>query len=212
MLLEAERALIVRHAARLRPDGLVVGTAGNLSLRVGDHVAVTPTTVDYDEMDPGLICVVGLDGMTVDGELAPSSELPMHLAVYRGTDASAIVHTHSPYATALAAVVDELPALHYLIAELGGPVRVAPYATFGTEELAGSVVAALRGRSAVLLESHGTLAIGGSLQQTYRRSELLEWLAALYFRARLLGEPRLLPTEEIDRVSERLRSLRAAGS
>ena len=112
MLLEAERALIVRHAGLLRPDGLVVGTAGNLSIRAADLVAITPSSVDYDELDPGLICVVGLDGEIVEAERAPSSELPMHLLIYGATDAAAIVHTHAPYATTLATVVDELPAIH----------------------------------------------------------------------------------------------------
>lgn len=208
MLLEAERALIVDQAGRLRPDGLVVGTAGNLSIRSGELVAITPTSIDYDALDPGLVCVVGLDGHIVESALAPSSELPMHLAVYHGTDAAAIVHTHAPHATVLATVVDELPAVHYLIAELGGPVRVAPYATFGTDELAASVMDALAGRSAVLLRSHGTLTVGGSLGEAYWRSVLLEWLAALYYRAALLGTPRLIPTAEIELVAEQLRALR----
>ena len=209
MLLEAERALIVHHAGRLRPDGLVVGTAGNLSIRADDLVAITPSSVDYAELDPGLICVVGLDGEIVEAERAPSSELPMHLAVYGATDAAAIVHTHAPYATTLATVVEELPAIHYMIAELGGPVRVAAYATFGSDELAGSVMDALDGRSAVLLGSHGTLTIGESLEQAYWRSVLLEWLATLYYRATHLGEPRLLPNEEIERVADRLRAIRS---
>ncbi len=208
MLLEAERALIVHHAGLLRPDGLVVGTAGNLSIRSDDLVAITPSSVDYDALDAGLICVVGLDGEIVEAARAPSSELPMHLAVYGATDAAAIVHTHAPYATTLATVVDELPAIHYMIAELGGPVRVAPYATFGSDELAASVMDALDGRSAVLLGSHGTLTIGDSLEQAYWRSVLLEWLAALYYRAMQLGEPRLLPGEEIERVADRLRAIK----
>ena len=132
----------------------------------------------------------------------------MHLAVYHATDAAAIVHTHAPYATTLATVVDELPAIHYMIAELGGPVRVAPYATFGSDELAASVIDAFDGRSAVLLGSHGTLTIGDSLEQAYWRSVLLEWLATLYYRATQLGEPRLLPGDEIERVADRLRAIR----
>lgn len=209
MLLEAERALIVHHAGRLRSDGLVVGTAGNLSVRAGDLVAITPSSVDYDELDPGLICVLGIGGESVEAERPPSSELPMHLSVYRASDAAAIVHTHAPYATALATVVDELPAIHYMIAELGGPIRVVPYATFGTDELARSVMSALDGRSAVLLGGHGTLTIGASLEQAYWRSVLLEWLATLYYRARLLGEPRLLPAGEIELVADRLRAIRS---
>jgi L-fuculose-phosphate aldolase len=106
-------------------------------------------------------------------------------------------------------VVDELPAIHYMIAELGGPVRVAPYATFGTDELAASVMHALAGRSAVLLRSHGTLTVGDSLEQAYWRSVLLEWLAALYYRATLLGTPRLIPNGEIELVSARLPALRS---
>ncbi|HVN60300.1 MAG TPA: class II aldolase/adducin family protein [Gaiellaceae bacterium] len=209
MLLQAERALIVHHSRLLRPDGLVVGTAGNISIRNGDLVAITPTSVDYDALDLSLVCVVGLDGEIVEAEREPSSELPMHLAVYRATDAAAIVHTHAPYATALATVVEELPAIHYMIAELGGPVRVAPYATFGTDELAGSAMDALRGRNAVILGSHGTLTLGDSLEQAYWRSVLLEWLATLYYRATLLGEPRLIPATEIERVADRLRALRS---
>jgi len=209
MLLQAERALIVHHSRLLRPDGLVVGTAGNISIRNGDLVAITPTSVDYDALDLSLVCVVGLDGEIVEAEREPSSELPMHLAVYHATGAAAIVHTHAPYATALATVVDELPAIHYMIAELGGPVRVAPYATFGTDELAGSAMDALRGRNAVILGSHGTLTLGDSLEQAYWRSVLLEWLATLYYRATLLGEPRLIPATEIERVADRLRALRS---
>jgi L-fuculose-phosphate aldolase len=209
MLLEAERALIVQHAGMLRPDGLVVGTAGNLSIRSGDLVAVTPSSVDYDELDASLVCVVGCDGMLVESARPPSSELPMHLAVYGSTDARAIVHTHAPYATTLATVVDGLPAIHDSIADLGGPVRVARYATFGSDDLADAVREALADRSAVLLGSHGTLTIGATLEEAYFRAVLLEWLSALYFRARLLGDPRILPLDEIERVGDRLRAMRA---
>jgi L-fuculose-phosphate aldolase len=205
MLLGPERRLVVQYAKRLRPDGLVVLTAGNISVRSGELVAITPGSFDYDRLTPERICVVHLDGAPAEARLLPSSELPMHLAVYHAApDACAVVHTHAPYASALSTVVDELPALHYLIAELGGPVRVAPYATFGSEELAESVSSALEGRTAALLANHGTIAFGETLEQAYSRTVLLEWLSALYVRSRLLGEPRLLAGEEIDRVARKL--------
>ena len=206
MLLASERAVLVRYAQRLRSDGLVVGTAGNLSSRAGDLVAITPSGVEYEELVPDSICVVGLDGGPVDARSEPSRELPMHLAAYRAADADAVVHTHSPYATALATVADELPAIHYLIADLGGPVRVAPYATPGSDELAAGIVRALAGRTGALLRNHGAITVGKSLQQAYSRAVTLEWLAALYLRARLLGEPSVLPDDELERLRELVQS------
>lgn len=207
MLLARERRLVVEYAQRLRPDGLVVLTAGNISVRCGDLVAVTPASFDYDDLTPELISVIQMDGGPAEPGLPPSSEVPMHLAVYvAAPDAGAVVHTHAPYASALSTVVDELPALHYLIAELGGPVRVAPYATYGSQELADNVAHALEGRTAALLGNHGTIAFGDTLERAYSRTLLLEWLSALYLRSRVLGEPRLLPDEEIARVARKLGS------
>jgi L-fuculose-phosphate aldolase len=206
MVLSSERAVVVRYAQRLRSDGLVVGTAGNLSSRAGDLVAITPSGVDYESLTPESICVVGLDGSPVDARSEPSRELPMHLSAYRAADTGAVVHTHSPYATALAAVADELPAIHYLIADLGGPVRVAPYATPGGDELAAGIIRALAGRSGALLRNHGAITVGESLEQAYSRAVTLEWLAALYVRARLLGEPSVLPDDEIERLRELVQS------
>jgi L-fuculose-phosphate aldolase len=206
MLLERERGLLVDLSRRLHSDRLVVGTAGNLSARAGELIAVTPSGVDYGALSADLICVVTLDGRPLEATLEPSRELPMHLAVYRTTGARAVVHTHSPYATALSTILSELPAVHYLIAELGGPVKVAPYATPGSEELAAEMVRALEGRSAVLLASHGALTIGESVEQAYSRSVTLEWLAALYHRARTLGDPAVLPDEEVNHLLHLVRS------
>jgi len=195
---------LVAYGRRLAPDGLAIGTAGNLSCRVGDVVAITPRGVAYDVLSSGHICLMTLDGEPIEAPLGPSSELPMHLSVYRGGDAAAVVHTHSAFATTLGTLVDELPPIHYLISLLGGPVRVAPYATPGSAELAGYMARALEGRSAVLLGNHGTITTGDTLDQAYSRALLLEWLCSLYYRARLLGEPRLLDLEEIDRVGRQL--------
>jgi L-fuculose-phosphate aldolase len=208
VLLERERELVVHYARRLRPDGLVLGTAGNLSVRSGALTAVTPTSVDYDELDPASIAVVNAGGLRVDGALRPSSELPMPLAAYAASDAGAVVHTHSPYATALATAGIELPPVHYLAADLGGRVRVAPYATFGSHELAESVAEGLDGRNAVLLERHGTLTIGETLEQAYARALTLEWLAALFVRASSLAPLRPFDDDELERVAARLDGLR----
>jgi L-fuculose-phosphate aldolase len=211
VLLGAERALVVRYARQFGEDGLVVGTAGNLSVRAGDVVAITPSALAYEALTPEAIEVVSLEGQPRESGPAPSTELPMHLAVYEATGAAAIVHLHPPYATAVAAVVDELPPIHYLVAELGGPVRVVPYATPGSAELAASVAAALEGRSAVLLRSHGALTFGDSLEQAYGRSLLLEWLCALLVRARAIGEPALLPEGELARLADAMERYRSPG-
>lgn len=125
MILENERAAVCEYARRLTADGLVVGTSGNVSARSGDLVAVTPTGVDYAALTPADIPVVDLDGKLADGALKPTSELPMHLAVYtRATDpesapVNAVVHTHSVHATAVSTLVTEVPPIHYMLAAIG---------------------------------------------------------------------------------------------
>jgi L-fuculose-phosphate aldolase len=210
MLLVGERGEVARYAERLVADGLAVATAGNLSARAGTLVAITPAGIGCDLVAPGDIVVVDLAGDRVDGDLAPSSELPMHLAIYAATGARAVVHTHSPYATALATAGMELPPIHYLAAELGGEVRLASYATFGSEELADRVVEALDGRTAALLERHGTVTVGDDVEEAYLRALTLEWLAALYLRASAITRVRPLPDDELVRVRERLAARRDA--
>lgn len=205
MLAREAREAVAAHARRLPADGLVVGTAGNLSVRAGEWVAVTPSAVDYARIGPSDVCLVDEAGRLVDGRGTPTTELPLHRAAYAATGTAAVVHTHSPYATALSTVVEELPAIHYLIVDLGGPVPVAPYATPGSEELGARVGRILEGRSAVLLRNHGALTVGPTLARAYRRSVLLEWLAATYHRARQIGEPTLIGGQELERVEHLLR-------
>ena len=200
MLLEEPRAAVVEYANRMLADGLTVATSGNVSVRADDLICITPSGVDYASLTPGAISVVTLEGDRVEGPHAPSSEVPMHTAVYAATDAGAVVHTHSMYATTVSTVRDDLPAVHYMVALLGGPVRVAPYATYGTRELAEASVDAMRGRTGVLLANHGATTYGTTLAQAYARSQYLEWVCELYCRARALGEPHILPDEEIERV------------
>lgn len=194
---------VVTCGRRMVLDGLVVGTSGNVSVRCGNRIVITPGSVPYEAMSASDVSVVDIDGALYDGA-EPSSETPLHLAIYRHMpDAMAVVHTHSPFATVLSTVVDELPSIHYQIALLGGPVRVAHYATFGTDSLADSVIAAMNSRSAVLMRNHGAVTWGDGLNVAYRRAVTLEWLASVYYRARLLGKPTLIDDSEIERVKKR---------
>ncbi|GAA3556403.1 class II aldolase/adducin family protein [Amycolatopsis ultiminotia] len=211
MILENERAAVCAYARRLTVDGLVVGTSGNVSVRAGDAVAVTPTGVGYAGLTAADIPVVDLDGKVVDGDLKPTSELPMHLAVYtRATDpggapVNAVVHTHSVHATAVSTLVDEVPPIHYILASIGPTVRVAEYATYGTQELADSMLAAIAGRRGCLLANHGTVTFGDNLGAAYDRAQQLEWVCRLWLTARSVGSPQLLPEEEVARVAEKLK-------
>ena len=206
--LQAAREQLVMYSARLAPDGLAVGAAGNMSVRLGDQVAITPSGVRYDELQPADICLVSVDGDELDAPETPSSELPMHLAVYAATRAAAIVHTHSPEVIALSASCTELPAIHYAIAGLGGPVRVAEYTRFGSAGLADAAVKAIDGRRAAILQNHGAICYGATLTQAYENALLLEWLARVYRLARSYGEPRILSAAELDEVSAEARRRR----
>ncbi|MFI8532472.1 class II aldolase/adducin family protein [Streptomyces aquilus] len=198
---------LVATARRTVTDGLVVGTSGNVSVRVGDTVLVTPSGVPYDRLTPDDVTGVDLDGRQVLGTLVPTSELPMHLAVHRSTDARAVVHTHAVHATAVSTLVPELPAVHYMSGALGGAVRVAPYATYGTEELAENMLHALADRTACLLQNHGTIAYGDTLDQAFDRTAQLEWMCHLWLTASSVPglTPSLLSPEQVAEAGEKLR-------
>ncbi|MGD0605552.1 MAG: class II aldolase/adducin family protein [Streptosporangiaceae bacterium] len=208
MLLERLRDEVVRVCRELASSGLVVGTSGNVSGRDGDLVAVSPSGVDYQELTADLVGVHRLDGTPVEAVLRPTSELPLHLGIYAATGAAAIVHTHSVAATTLSTVADELPAIHYQVAMFGGPLAVAPYATYGSDELARHVVTALRDRTACIMASHGAVTTGPDLRSALVASRYLEWLCEVYLGALAVCQPgtrplapRLLPDEEIALVA-----------
>ncbi|UQA96171.1 class II aldolase/adducin family protein [Streptomyces halobius] len=204
---------LVTTARRTVTDGLVVGTSGNVSVRVRDLVLVTPSGVRYDRLGPSDTTGVDLDGNQIIGRLRPTSELPLHLAVYRSTSATAVVHTHAPHATAVSTLVPELPPVHYMTAALGGPVRVAPYALYGSDELAANMLGALRDRTACLLQNHGTLAYGDSLDQALDRTAQLEWMCRVWLTAASVPghSPSLLSPGQLDAAATRLRGYGQTG-
>jgi L-fuculose-phosphate aldolase len=214
MLLANERELIARFGRRMTSDRLVVGTSGNLSIRDGDLLAVTPSGHAYDTLTPELVCVNREDGSQVEGELAPTSELPIHQLIYEHTDAVAVVHTHSTAATVVSTLVEELPTIHYILAVMGGPIRVAAYATFGSQELADNVLAAIEGRSGVLLANHGAVTYGPTMEVAYDRALYLEWVAEVWLRAHALAPaftPHVLGDAEMAEVYAKIGGAYATG-
>jgi L-fuculose-phosphate aldolase len=208
--IDATRSEIVRIARLLRARGLAVGTSGNVGARLDDgRIAITPSTMDYDEMTAADVVIVDGDGSPSEGRLRPSSELALHLAVFAARpDVRAIVHTHSPFASSFAAARRPLPAAHYVLAVLVAPgrdtVRVAPYATFGTDELARNAVATLGEDQAVLLSNHGAIAVAASLAGAFGRAERVEELAMIAWRAEQLGGAVLLSADQIDQAREQM--------
>ena len=205
MLLAQERQSLAEAGQRLAARGLVIGTSGNLSLRSGDLVAVTPTGGVIGELTAEQMTVIDIDGKLADGNLAPTSEVPLHLAIYKATSTTAIAHTHATTSVAIGLVADEIPLVHYSMLNLGGAVRVAPYACYGTDELAGYVVKALEFKQAALMRNHGSIAIGSSLPKALDNLELLEWAAQTYHQALLASAvtgraPRELTQHEADEV------------
>jgi L-fuculose-phosphate aldolase len=203
MRLESLRAAVADTAHELVRLGLVDTTAGNVSARDPETglIAIKPTSIAYDKIAPADIVIVDPDEHPVEGLHTPSSETPMHCRVYRTRpDVGAIVHTHSRWATTFACLGREIPAIHYVISSIGHRIRVARYATYGSEELAANAVEALADDNAVLLRNHGVLAVGGSLDAALKNAIRVEFLAEVYWKASMLGEPIILSDEEIDRV------------
>ncbi|MEO6084481.1 MAG: class II aldolase/adducin family protein [Umezawaea sp.] len=195
LLLEQRQALAAA-CHDLAGEGLLIGSAGNVSVRVGEHVAITATGVVLSRVTSDQVTVVDLDGRVVAGEFEPTSEVELHLGVYQRYGAGAVVHTHSPEATAVSLVLDELPCVHYQQLLLGGPVRVAPFAVFGSSELAEQVLAALEGKAAALMANHGAVVHGPTLDAAVDNALLLEWACGLYRRAATMGTPRVLDADQ----------------
>lgn len=201
---DALRREIVAVAQALDLAGFCPSKSGNVSARHGAGLLITPSGLPYARMTPEDLIHLSLDGVVLAGRGKPSSEWPFHTEIYKARpDAQAIVHTHSPRATALACARRGVPAFHYMIALCGGPdIRCADYATFGTPELAENAVRGLEGRKAVLLANHGVIALGGSLAGAHQIAAEVENLAGQYLAILAAGlEPAILDEDEMARVS-----------
>ncbi len=209
MMLRSKRGAVVRLGKRMLASGLTTGTGGNLSWcdRKRGLIAVSASGVAYDAMAAADVAVVDMEGNRVEGRLKPSSELPFHLAIYQSRpEVAAVVHTHSVYATTLACLHWELPAVHYLVGFAGPKVPLAPYATYGTDALASSVVEAMGAANAVLLANHGMIAVGADLEKAFAVAEEIELVARIYYQARAVGTPQLLSDAEMETVMEKFKS------
>lgn len=194
---------IIAACLEMNASGLNQGTSGNISVRHGDRMLVTPSAVPYRKMTPDMIASMDLSGEMTgiwDGPLKPSTEWRFHWQILRRrADMTAVVHAHPSYCTALAILRRPIPACHYMVAIFGGTdVRCAPYTTYGTEKLADLVLEALEGRTACLLANHGMVAGGKGLEQAMWRAVELEALARQYYLASQMGEPVILSKEEMD--------------
>ncbi len=203
------REEVARVARQMISSGLVTGTSGNVSARTPEgDVLITPSGLDYGQLEPGNIVLVDLEKNVLEGALEPSSETPMHTGIYRTRpQVDAVVHTHSRFATTLACLGLEIPPVHYMLTTLSqdGRIPLAPYATYGTEELAGYASEALdESHNACLLQNHGTITVGESAEEAFSRTLVLEEMAEVYYRTRLAGEPVLLSAEQVEEVATKI--------
>ncbi len=197
---EAEKKELLDITHEMLRENLVIGSSGNASFRVEDNIVITPSAVRYETMTAEDVMILDLEGNVLEGHRNPSVESPTHLEIYRRrSDAKAVVHAHSVYATALA-LLDRhlLPVIDEVVPKLGGEIRLAEYAMPGTKALAENVVVALEDRSAVFLKNHGALCIGKSLKDALHNSVLLERTCKIYLLALQIGTPTQLPEDVIE--------------
>ena len=209
MILEKEREQVIEYSLKLLSEGLTNGTAGNVSIfnREKGMVAISPTGVSYSELTPEMISIVDLNGKLIEG-LKPSSELEMHMILYRNReDVNAVIHTHPVYTTVLACLRQDLPAIDYMIAVTGATkVKCAEYASYGTKELAENAYKAMGSSLAVILANHGLTTAGKDIANAFNITVQVEYISNLYIKARNIGEPIVLPDNEMNSMLERFKT------
>lgn len=202
---------IIAACLDMNATGLNQGTSGNISVRSGDNILITPTSLPYNETNPQDIVSMPLTGEygSFNGKRKPSTEWRFHIDIYADReDINAIVHTHSIYATTLSMLRMEIPACHYMIATMGGPtIRCADYAIFGSVDLSKNAITALKDRTACLLGTHGMIACGKTLKEAMWRARELETLSHQYYLTLQTGKDAvILSDEEVYAVADKIKS------
>lgn len=208
MLLQNEREQVAGFGRKMIDQALVKGTGGNLSIcnREKNLVAISPGGMDYYRVQPEDVVVIDLDGKVIESVQKPSSEIEMHLALYRNRpDISAVIHTHSLCAAAVSCLRTGIPAVHYLVGFAGRDVRCADYATYGTLALADNALKAMTDRNAALLANHGLIAGADSLESAYNIAEMIEFCADIYLKTNPPTAPVIIDDIEMDRVIEKFK-------
>ena len=206
------REEIIKFAQKLNSTNLSPLRSGNISLKFQDNneegFLITPSGKRYDSLKAEDIVFVSLKGKYDETGLQPSSEWRFHKDIYlKKTDAKAVVHAHSPHATAVSALSKDIPAFHYMIALAGGNnTKCAKYATFGTQELSDNIIEALENRKACLMSNHGQVAYGDNLNSAFELAEEVENICHQYINAIKLGEPKILSSSEMDVILEKVKN------
>lgn len=204
MLMEEARYELIKYGKKLVETNLTKGTGGNLSVydRENGLMAITPSGIDFFEIEPEDIVIMDKEGKIVEGNRVPSSEWEMHKILYDNReDINAVIHAHTTYATVLACLRWTLPATHYMIAVAGKDVKCGEYATFGSPELAHNSFEAMKDRKAALLANHGMIAGTTDLLNAFNIVEEVEYCSEIYYRAKSIGEPIILDDKEMDKMA-----------
>ncbi len=209
MLLREEREKMVEYGRKLIDYNLTKGTGGNLSIfnREKELMCISPSGIDYYKTKAEDVVVLDLGGNKIEGDRDPSSEYDMHRIFYANRkDIDAIIHTHTMYATTISCLNWTLPPVHYMLALAGKDVRCAKYATYGTRELAENAYEAMKDRFAVLLANHGLLCGAKDIANAFNVTEEIEYCAELYYRTKAIGEPNIIPNEEMELMMEKFKT------
>jgi L-fuculose-phosphate aldolase len=209
MLLKKEREAIVQYGRKLITSNLTTGSGGNLSIynREENLVAIKPSGIEYFDMAVEDVVVMKTTGEIVECDKKPSSEMNFHLGLYKHRpDINAVIHTHSVYATTIACLNWELPAVHYLIGFSGNKVPLAPYATFGTPELANHIINSIGNYNACLMANHGVVVVGNNIATAFAAAEEIELVSRIYYQTKCIGNPVILSDEEMAVVGEKFKT------